>query len=79
MQMMIQEIRISKLDDAHIHSMIDFQLKQREIDLMKINRDIVVDYIHNLRGNRSMYDKYNNKKISYKVEVEYNNIINKIK
>ena len=30
MQMMIQEIRMSDLDDANIHSMIEFQLRQRD-------------------------------------------------
>ena len=34
MQMMIQEIRMSDLDDANIHSMIEFQLKQREREVM---------------------------------------------
>ena len=54
----------------------------REIDESKFKSlDILsmIDFHHNLRGSKSMYDKYNNKKISYKVEVEYNNIINKYK
>ena len=76
---MVREIDESKFKSLDILSMIDFHLKHREINLVKINRDIMVDYIHNLRGSKSMYDKYNNKKISYKVEVEYNNIINKYK
>lgn len=32
--MMIQEIRMSKLDDANIHSMIEFQLRQRDREVM---------------------------------------------
>ena len=38
--MMIQEIKMSNLDDACIHSMIDFQLRQREKNILfttKIN------------------------------------------
>jgi len=31
---MIQEIRMSKLDDANIHSMIEFQLRQRDREVM---------------------------------------------
>ena len=34
MQMMIQEIRMSNLDDACIHSMIEFQLRQRDREVM---------------------------------------------
>ena len=34
MQMMIQEIRMSDLDDANIHSMIEFQLRQRDREVM---------------------------------------------
>ena len=34
MQMMIQEIRMSNLDDAYIHSMIEFQLRQRDREAM---------------------------------------------
>ena len=34
MQMMIQEIRMSNLDDANIHSMIEFQLRQRDREVM---------------------------------------------
>ncbi len=32
--MMIQEIRMSDLDDANIHSMIEFQLRQRDREVM---------------------------------------------
>ena len=40
--MMIQEIRISNLDDANIHSMIEFQLMRREKDLLIKTKDEVV-------------------------------------
>ena len=46
MQMMIQEIKMSNLDDAYIHSMIDFQLRQREKNiLIKTKFDVIYSLV----------------------------------
>ena len=45
-QMMIQEIKMSNLDDACIHSMIDFQLRQREKNiLIKTKFDVIYSLV----------------------------------
>lgn len=46
MQMMIQEIKMSNLDDACIYSMIDFQLRQREKNiLIKTKFDVIYSLV----------------------------------
>ena len=72
---MIKEIDKSKFKSLDILSMIDFQLKQREVDLMKKDRDIMIGLIDKSLNNLSIYNRQTKTKISTKVEVEFNKLI----
>lgn len=72
---MIKEIDKSKFKSLDILSMIDFQLKQREVDLMKKDRDIMISLIDKSLNNLSIYNRQTKAKISTKVEVEFNKLI----
>ena len=54
MQMMIQEIRMSKLDDANIHSMIEFQLRQRDREVMFVTKVDLMRKIEESGGYKSL-------------------------
>jgi len=70
--MMIQEIKMSNLDDACIHSMIDFQLRQREKDLMFITKINIMSKFELSGGYQS------SKKIRKLGNKAFDEIINKI-
>lgn len=57
MNWMISEIKQSKLDDTNILSMIEFQLKQREQDLIKdVKRQVIAT--QEVSNERSVTNRY---------------------
>ncbi len=76
---MIKEIDESKFKSLDVLSMIDYQLKQREVDLMKKHRDIMLSLIDRSLSDLSIYNRQTKSKISTKVEVEFNKLIEKQK
>ena len=76
---MIKEIDESKFKSLDVLSMIDYQLKQREVDLMKKDRDIMLSLIDRSLNDLSIYTRQTKSKISTKVEVEFNKLIEKQK
>jgi len=71
-QMMIQEIKMSNLDDACIYSMIDFQLRQREKDIVFTTKINVMSKFESSGTYKSL------KKIRKLGNKAFNEIINKI-
>lgn len=76
---MVKEIDESKFKSLDVLSMIDYQLKQREVDLMKKDRDIMLSLIDRSLNDLSIYNRQTKSKISTKVEVEFNKLIEKQK
>jgi len=76
---MAQRIESSKFKSLSIISMIDFQLKQREVKLMKKDRDLMLGLIDRSLSDLSIYNRQTKSKISTKVEVEFNKLIEKTK
>ena len=76
---MIQSIESHKFKSLDMLSMIDYQLKQREVDLMKKHRDIMLGLIDKSLNDLSIYNRQTKSRISTKVEVEFNKLIEKTK
>ena len=76
---MVQKIESSKFKSLDILSMIDYQLKQREVDVMKKHRDVMLGLIDRSLNDLSIYNRQTKSKVSTKVEVEFNKLINKKK
>ncbi len=74
---MVQKIESSNFKSLDILSMIDFQLKQREVDLIKKYRDLSVSIIESSSLGEHINNKHITRKVSTKVEVEFNKLINK--
>ena len=78
---MVQKIDSSNFKSLDILTMLDYQLKQREVECMKRNRDLIVNFIYtSLKGRTSnSISRHITSMISAKVETEFNNLINKEK
>ena len=78
---MVQKIDSSNFKGLDILTMLDYQLKQREIECMKRNRDLIVNFIYtSLKGRTSnSISRQITSMISAKVETEFNNLISKEK
>ena len=78
---MVQKIDESDFKSLDILNMLNYQLKQREIECIKRNRDLIVNFIStSLKGrSNTIISRQITSMISAKVETEFNNLIRKEK
>ena len=86
MTWMINEIDESKFSSLNALSMMEYELKKRDVELIKHVRDLIVNFIH-LHGDggaRSELKRFGNvykqnaKRISVKTELRFNELIKEI-
>lgn len=74
---MVKEIDSSKLNSLESLSMLDYELKKRDKELMKQMRDLIINFIDVYKVQSHNAELF--RKLSAKTEIRFNELIRELK